>query len=52
MNLVTSINQMENLMAENKLLRKMAKVADNFGFDLEKEKVLFFLYLYLLTDNY
>jgi hypothetical protein len=26
---------METILAENKLLRKMAKVADNFGFDLE-----------------
>ncbi len=30
---------METILAENKLLRKMAKVADNFGFDLEQIKV-------------
>jgi hypothetical protein len=29
---------METILAENKLLRKMAKVADNFGFDLEQIK--------------
>ena len=32
-------NQMNDILAENKLLRKMAKVPENFGFDLTKVKM-------------
>ncbi len=30
---------MENIMAENKILRKLHGVPDNFGFDLEEIKI-------------
>lgn len=32
-------NQMNDILAENKLLRKMAKVPAEFGFDLTKVKL-------------
>ena len=30
---------METVMAENKVLKRLANVPDNFGFDLEEVKV-------------
>jgi hypothetical protein len=30
---------MENILAENKILRKLHGVPDNFGFDLEEIKI-------------
>ena len=32
---------METIMAENKVLKRLANVPDNFGFDLEQIKVPF-----------
>ena len=31
--------EMENILAENKILRKLHGVPDNFGFDLEEIKI-------------
>lgn len=31
--------QMENILVENRLLRKLAKVPDNYGFNLEEIKL-------------
>ena len=32
----TLSSQMENIVAENRVLRKLAKVPENYGFDLEQ----------------
>lgn len=32
-------NDMENILAENKILRKLHDVPENFGFDLEEIKI-------------
>jgi len=32
---------MEDILAENKVLKRLANVPDNFGFDLEQIKVRF-----------
>lgn len=32
---------METILAENKVLKRLANVPDNFGFDLEQIKVIF-----------